>query len=219
MNEKFNYEYFNVENIKIFDYNIIKCKVPEFLYNKKELKEDIESLFNSKIILEQGYKTIEQVGNGYSTVSLGSEYVTNLKEVKPIINYISTSILNFFYHEENLEISKIIYPRMWINKIYKNCSGKCHRHDTRIDGVAIFYYKSPQFSSDLILLKNFIDGEVLEKHKNISHHIKVETGDLIIHPPDIPHAVSKHLADEPRICFVFDFFRKKNNFVNRFKYI
>jgi hypothetical protein len=200
-----------IEKIKIFNYEIIKCKIPKKFYDKKSLKESITSLFNSEIVLTRGNETPEQTGKAHSTVKLGSQCVENLSDVNPLIDYISASILKGFYGDFDCN-KKILYNRMWINKMYKNCAVRCHQHHGDCnDGSAIFYYNVAQNGSKLIILKDNIDCEVKKCHKKISHYITVETGDLIIHKKDVPHAVSKHMNDIPRICFVFDFFSKTNN--------
>jgi hypothetical protein len=191
------------EKLKIFNHNIIKHKVPIHLYNNILLKQDIIDTFNKIQILKNGSNSEEKLGKGYSTCGLGNYYVTNLKNITPLLNYISKIILKEFYN--NTKNTKIFYDRMWINKIYKNCSGKCHTHEGSNDGSAIFYFDVPENGSKLIILKNKIDSAVTEKHKDMSYYVDVKTGDLILHRKNVPHAVSEHMSDNPRICFVFDF--------------
>jgi hypothetical protein len=168
-------------------------------------------LFNSEIVLTKGNETVEQTGKAYSTVGLSNRCILNLSEINPLIDYISASILKGFYGDFDCN-KKILYDRMWINKMYKNCSAICHVHNGDYnDGSAIFYYNVPKNGSKLIILKNDIGGEVKKCHEKISYHILVETGDLIIHKKEVPHAVSKHMNNIPRICFVFDFFSTTNN--------
>ena len=200
------------EKLKIFNYNIIKHEVPIHLYNDSLLKLDIINTFNKKQVLENGINSKEKLGKGYSTCGLGKHYVTNLRNVIPLLDYISQIILKKFYN--NKKNIKIFYTRMWMNKIYRNCSGKCHMHESDNDGTAIFYFNVPENGSKLIILKNKIDSDVTEKHKDISHYVDVKTGDLIIHRKNVPHAISEHMSDNPRICFVFDF-----RILNKFNYI
>ncbi len=192
-----------LEKIKMFNYEIIKHKVSLYLYNDDFLKKDIENTFNSKFVLNNGIFSSEIIGKGYSTCGLGSVFVTGLTNIDPLLNHISQIILKEFYN--NTKNSKILYTRMWMNKIYKNCSGKCHTHEGDNDGTAIFYFNVPDNGSKLIILKNKIDSDVTEKHKDISHYVDVKTGDLILHRKNVPHAVSEHMSDDPRICFIFDF--------------
>jgi len=193
----------DLEIIKAFDHCILRHKVPPHLYDSELLESDVDKLFNSSFILQNGDKSIEKFGRGYSTCDFGNDLILNLSNINLLFEYISTFIIKNF--NKNLKKEKILYTRIWANKVYKNCSGKCHIHDGINDGSAIFYYKVPNNSSDLIILKEKIDGLVTDDHKNISHHIKVYEGDLIIHDKNAPHAISEHMSDEPRICFVFDF--------------
>jgi len=193
----------NTEIISVFDYNIIKHKVPSHLYSSKILESDVDKLFNLDFIVQNGNRSVEKFGKGYSTCDFGSDLILNLGDISPLFEYISYFIIENFSLGSKKE--KILYTRIWSNKIYRDCSGRCHTHGGINDGSAIFYYKCPDNSSDLIILKNKIDGLVKDEHKNISKHIKVESGDLIIHDKNVPHAISKHMNDDPRICFVFDF--------------
>jgi hypothetical protein len=195
--------------LKIFDYNIIFHEVPKEIYSKKSLKNSIDDLFNSDIVLTYGSQSPEQVGKAYSTCSLDDTLIFNLEDISSLLDYVADIILKTFYFDYALK-EKIVYTRIWANKIYENCSGECHIHDGNNDGTAIFYYDVPENSSELIILKESICGLVDNSHKNISHYIKVKTGDLIIHEKHVPHAVSKHLNVRPRICFIFDFCLAKN---------
>jgi len=191
------------EKISVFEYFILKHKVPSYLYDSKLLKKDIDKLFDNEFILRMGNNSPEKYGEGFSTCGLDNNLITSLTNIDVLLQYINTFIVQNFY--KSIESKKIFYTRIWSNKIYKNCSGKCHSHGGDIDGTGIFYYNAPIDSSKLIVLRNKIDGLVLEDHKNISYNIVVQTGDLIIHEKNVPHAISKHLSDDPRICFVFDY--------------
>jgi hypothetical protein len=197
------------KKIKCFNYEIIKSEIPNYLYSDKELERGIYDTFASEIVVSYGDRTLEQNGQGLTTCDIDNSLVTNLPNINPIINYVSEFIIKEFYGS-NCKNEIIFYNRMWMNLIHKDCSGKCHTHNGINDGTAIFYYKVPKNGSKLIILKHDIGLEsVEEKHKDISEYIDVKTGDLIIHKRDVPHAVSKHMSDDPRICFIFDFRLKK----------
>jgi hypothetical protein len=198
--------------MKIFDYEIIKDKVPLQLYENEELSQGIIEIFKSKFILEEGTHSPEKNNEGYSTCGLGNHFVTDLKNINPLINYISDIIMKNFYNYAHIpRDKKIFYTRMWINKIHKNCSGKIHTHEGHNDGTAIFYYKVPENGSKLIISKYKKDIDQIEQtnENNVFEYIDVKTGDLIIHKRDVPHGVSEHLNTEPRICFVLDFMIQK----------
>lgn len=194
--------------IKAFDYKIFKHKVPHHFYNKKTLRDDVDKMFNLEFIQKNGSESSERTGKAYSTCGLGIEHITNLTDVYPLLNYISETILNHFYNEKQSS-DKILYTRMWSNKMYKNCEGTCHTHDGDNDGTAIFYFNVPKNGSKLIVFKYDIGQSPNDNFKHISHPIKVKTGDLFFYDKKVPHSVSKHMSDEPRICFVFDFIKIK----------
>ena len=192
-----------IKIFKIFEHEIIKCKISKYLYESLRLKKSIDEVFNLEQVLNaSGIQ--EQNGKIVSTIGLGSEYVINLQDIFPLLTFISSIILKVIYGDENTS-QKIYYRRMWMNKMYKDCSVKCHDHLGMSDGTAIFYYEVPVDGGELIILKNSIDEDISSEHDDIAHYMKVETGDLIIHRCDVPHAISKHMSNNPRISFIFDF--------------
>ena len=212
------YELFDkieVETLKIFDFNILKCKIPKYFYDSKSLKESIDKTF----MYDDWEPVFQQVGKAYSTSTYGGiKSVTNLNDVDALIDVISFTILKNFY-KGNAITDKITFNRMWMNKMFKGCQGKCHSHFYGVDGgSAVFYYDVPTNGSKLIILKEKIDGVVEKKHDKIAHYIPVETGDLIIHHSSVFHAVSEHMSDSCRICFVFDFEKIQNSADLKFKY-
>jgi hypothetical protein len=194
----------NIEVLDIFEFKIFKCKVPSHLYNKKTLKKDVDKLFDSEIVKKYGSQSLQRTGKAYSTCGLGIEHIINLSEVKPLLNHISDCILKNFYQEKNPKV-KILYTRMWSNMMYKGCEGTCHTHEGDNDGTAVFYLNVPKNGSDFIVFKYNIGQSPNDNFKHISHSIKVKTGDLFFYDKRVPHSVSKHMNDEPRICFVLDF--------------
>jgi hypothetical protein len=104
----------------------------------------------------------------------------------------------------------------WMNVMYKGSFGNCHTHHdidvstTAQNVVAIFYLQAPKNSSELLVIKNTKDYSTM----GISPYdipaeeifpISVTTGDLVIHEVDLPHAVSIHQSDTPRLCLVMEF--------------
>lgn len=194
----------DIEILNIFQFKIFKHKVPSRFYNKKTLKKDVNKLFDSEIVKKYGSQSLERTGEAYSTCGLGIEHITNLSDVKPLLNYISNCILKNFYQEKNSEV-KILYTRMWSNIMYRGCEGTCHTHEGENDGTAVFYFNAPKNGSDFIVFKYNIGQTPNDNFKHISQSLKVKTGDLFFYDKTVPHSVSKHMSDEPRICFVFDF--------------
>jgi hypothetical protein len=104
----------------------------------------------------------------------------------------------------------------WMNVMYRNSFGNCHTHDdiyethTTKKVVTIFYLQAPENSSDLLVVKNTKDYSTMGVSPftipdDEIFPIKVKTGDLLIHTVDLPHAVSKHNTDVPRLCLVMEF--------------
>jgi hypothetical protein len=104
----------------------------------------------------------------------------------------------------------------WMNIMYKNSFGNCHTHhdesepDTAQKVVAIFYLQAPKDSASLLVVKNTRDYSTMGVSPftipaDEIYPIPVTTGDLIIHKVDLPHAIDKHLSEEPRLCLVMEF--------------
>jgi hypothetical protein len=192
------------KEINAFGHKLIINNIPKRIYHNKKLLDSVDILFNSELVLTMGGDTTEQRGKAYSTCKFGNDVLLKLDGIDILLKYISNIILRE-HNITNGMYREVVFNRAWANKIFKNCSGVCHVHNGPNDGTAIFYFSVPDDGSNLIVLKHPIDGVVKECHKDISKYIKVETGDLVIHKQDVPHAVSEHMSDLPRICFVFDY--------------
>ena len=94
----------NIEVLNIFQFKIFKYKVPQHLYNKNNLKDDVNRLFESEIVKKYGSQSSERTGEAYSTCGLGTEHITNLSDIKPLLNHISNCILKNFYKEKNSKV-------------------------------------------------------------------------------------------------------------------
>lgn len=187
--------------LKIFNNNIIIHKVPKNLWNNNDLKLDILNTFNQKNILDTPPPKESVGGKAYSTCKFNNNIVLNLKNIWPLLNYINDFIIKYNPHAESIS-----YTRIWMNKTFENTEGKCHTHNGTNDGTVIFYFNVPKNGSDLIILKEDIGPRIVSKEdKKISYNISVKSGDLIIHPKNVPHAVSKHNSKEERICMIIDY--------------
>lgn len=203
-------QYHKIEHLKIFDYNIVKCKIPKKIYNKKSFKKSINQTFEALECIDICKDTNESIGSVTTTVGLENtnSLILRINNVEELIHYVSEVIMKSFF-KKDFYTHKVVMTNMWMNKIYLNSKVRCHTHEKRENiksGVAIFYLNAPKNGSKLIILKNDIGNNfVTDEHLDISHYLKVDSGDLIIHSSDVPHAVSTHLNIEPRICLVFDF--------------
>lgn len=102
--------------------------------------------------------------------------------------------------------------RSWMNRLNTGSQGRCHRHlgvdkpgmQQTPDLVAIFYVNNPAGGSNLVIVNDGIAGQLpSDMPESNKYYIRPSTGDLVMHRPDVWHAVSEHLADKPRICFVY----------------
>jgi hypothetical protein len=104
----------------------------------------------------------------------------------------------------------------WMNIMYKGSFGNCHTHDdvseltSQRKVVAIFYLRSPENSSDLLVIKNTQDYSSMGVSPftiptDEIFPIQVTTGDLLIHTVDLPHAMSVHQNSIPRLVVVMEF--------------
>lgn len=176
--------------------------IPDF-ENNKNFKIDIDSFLKE----EMKTRTIaapEAQGRALSSVSSKNK-LFNFPWFYNFIIHLSPYIensMNFF----NLEGKNLKIKRAWVNKIFKGCKGTNHSHGVdNCDLVCIYYYSSPENSSQLIL-NNFKFFNVTDDliPEELKYYIKVKTGDLVVHRPGTFHAVSEHKSDEPRICFVVE---------------
>jgi hypothetical protein len=184
----------------------IQCK-DVTLYHNEELTNSMNVVFNSPFVTNRDRKnnTDSHKGNGLTTV--GQPYpITDLPGIFGLINWIEVQSLEAkkvigLATEKN----KVYYKRSWANRLKKGGYGLCHKHLPSPDIVAIFYVNVPENSSDLIFVKDAKDFEEIENIKEEDRYIlKPVEGELIIHSPNLWHAVGKHNNDLPRNVFVFD---------------
>ena len=168
---------------------IILKKYDKDVWNTNEdFRKEFNLYFNKEEIKN---RTITQAKGFLSSTAsdhISEDWILNSKYLKPIINWIEKEILESTKYFLNIEYKNIYPSRIFINKMYKNSSADWHSHT--VSGlVGVFYLNAPENS-----------GELLTKNKKI----RVKTGDLIIHQPELKHAVSKHLIEEPRISLVYE---------------
>lgn len=192
----------DVEIIKIFDYEIIKCKIPNILYNNYLLKQNIDRIFKSELILDQNYDNLtESSGNMHSTLYLSKNIIQSIPKINLLFNYLRFLILKNFYNVTNiknfLECKQFVYNGIWMNKMYKNSSVKSHKHSNMVDGTAIFYYEVPLHGSSSYI--------IFDNNSEKMNSMEAKTGDVIIQSSKVIHGVTEHLSDYPRISIIMDF--------------
>ena len=102
--------------------------------------------------------------------------------------------------------TKVEFVRTWANMMFFGCEGTCHSHPADIDGVAVFYSSAPVDSGELVFVQRGIDGTRVSQYaKEQLRSQPIKSGDLIIHKPHVPHAVSRHNSHDPRLSFIYEF--------------
>ena len=184
-----------------------KCPTPE-IYTNNQLISNIKLLLDLPDVTQRIQGTKYDSATGEVLTSVGNEYsdIQLLPGATQLVAWVTQKLL-----ETNKNAKQIRYTKSWANMMFRNSEGLVHAHvhpdfkDPNVDFVAIFYVYVPENGSDLV----FIEGGEFNTHyydypDSARTHIKVNTGDLVIHPPQVAHAVSKHNSDIPRICLVFE---------------
>jgi hypothetical protein len=174
----------------------------ENLYKNETLSNSIETIYKGSDI---NHSVEEQKGNALTTI--GTEInLLELPGMKDLVNWMLSQV-ELVAKELGILNTQCYIGRLWSNRMFKGCESLCHLHMVpNINGVGIFYYQVPKDSAQLVLINGGIPGTEFHHYpKNKQHYIKPVEGQLIIHPPNIPHAVSTHNSDDPRTCFVFEF--------------
>ena len=177
-----------MEKIDFYNYNvhIFQCNNPE-IYSSNNINESIDYLLNLPL-------RPPKEPDGTVLSSVGANF--NMSGLPEFYNFYSWLVeqISSINHTFTLNSGNIEFSRTWINRMFKHSTGTCHTHPDDINGVAIFYTKVPDNSASLILV-----------HDDDQIEIPAKQGMLVIHDPDVPHAVSEHLSLEPRECLVTEF--------------
>jgi hypothetical protein len=162
----------------------------------KPVTDMINYVFDRPEVIYRG-KVTEQEGSALTTSGMNSEIVLSMPGVENLISWIEKSLVDTSSNFANDKVKGVRFTRAWMNKMFKGCSGKIHTHwnpEKKESGVvSIFYFDVPENGSKLLV---HLDGNEQE--------IEVHTGDLIMHDDKLPHSVSEHKNDKPRICIIFE---------------
>ena len=191
-----------MEEIICFDYKLYREQCNESIYKDPNLISAIDTLLETTYA--NSTTPSERIGKAVSTV--GSDFnILHLPEIRNLAEWIVSQIMTIDeFRSKNS--NTFDFTRHWANRIYKDCNGLCHTHPKQADAVAIFYLDVPEGGSDLVIINNGKeDSNYLEYGEKDRHDINVESGTLIIHKPDVPHAVSIHNSTDPRTCLIFEF--------------
>jgi len=205
---------------------ISHCKHEEY-YNTSDLRYSINKIFELPEIKNRvrGEKWDSQYGEGETSEIIPFIGPANIPGTNNLIEWIkseSSKAYKLFYGED---IDEIVIERSWMNKMEYGSQGRCHNHlavdnhkndrynlGKTPDLVAIFYVNNPKDGAELILIKDAVHGKFSFDFPDTDRdHIKINSGDLIIHKPDLWHAVGVHNSKDSRICFVFHISSEKKN--------
>lgn len=198
----------------------IQCE-DRSLWKNSVLNTSIEMTYNSPVVINRVRESIGDSHKGAGLTTVGQPYpFINLPGATPLKEWVKESILKAAPHL-GLSGSDVFFKRSWTNRLFKGGYGQCHRH-TRIDNymknltgyteenfrpdaVAIFYADVPEHSSNLVFIQDGADDTYIEDYPvERQHWLQPIEGELVIHSPDVWHAVSVHKNDIPRNVFVFD---------------
>jgi hypothetical protein len=208
-----------------FDHTLVRVQCTDVeLYKNEDLTKAVDHVLNLPYFKNRlrGFKADSQQGHGLTSV--GHEYLS-------VCNLPGSSNLNKWIEEQMLlakpllgitkSQSSVKFKRSWANRLFKGAQGKCHQHvkiDQYIaeltdyshtnfcpDIVGIFYVDVPLESSKLAIVNNGReDTQASDYAEADKHYISPVEGELILHLPDVWHAVTVHNSNLPRNCFVFD---------------
>lgn len=208
----------------IFGHPVVHIQCEDVsIYKDEDLVKSVNLLFSSpKISMRERFKPGDSLtGNGLTSV--GQPYqLIDMPGTKKFFEWLTKSFLDA---QQHLNISgdytDIQYKRSWANRMFKGGSGMCHCH-VAVDpylksmtnfkeenfkpmAVGIFYADVPEGSSNLVFIKDGKESTYIQNYKQEdTHWLQPVQGELVIHAPEVWHAVSVHNSDLPRNVYVFD---------------
>ena len=191
-----------MKHIRYCEHNLFIYQLdPNLVLNDWQFDAELNKAFNQANIecIEANiglYQTIDSV------LFKIPGFIKLMDYLYPVVNEVK-----YKYH-----ITKPILSirRFWANKIYKGCESSTHVHSSvtydSCDFIGLFYYQADNLASQLILTELDTCGlKDIDIPKDKKQYIQVCPGMFLFHPPELVHAVSKHMSEQPRICFVFEF--------------
>jgi hypothetical protein len=212
-----------IENV--FGESVIRIQCEdESLYHNEDIIKSVNHVFNMPTVTQRVRNLKGDSHRGPGITSVGQPYLE-------LIHLPGASRLTAWVTEQLIMVHKILkvdkkvksvyYKRSWANRFFAGSQGLCHNHvkvdkylkevtdftdeNFKPDAVAIFYVDVPENSSDLVFIRNGQPDTHLKDYDVCdTYRLKPKQGELVIHPPEMWHAVSVHNNDLPRIVFVFD---------------
>jgi hypothetical protein len=208
----------------VFDYKVIRIQsTNENLYRNEDLTKSVNHVLNMPTVKDRKRfdKGDSHKGSGFTSVGqpyLDLVYLPGSGDLTKWLTQQFLLIQKEFGFDGAIDVE---YKRSWANRLFTGGQGLCHNHvkidkymeqmtdyspaNFKPDLVGIFYVDVPEGSSDLVFIRNGKDDTYIDDYDNIDkRHLKPVQGELVIHSPEVWHAVSIHNSDLPRNVFVFD---------------
>ena len=190
---------------KIFGHTIHQIRCPsEHWYNSSNLKNSIDTILNLSEIKNRvrGHVWDSHYGEGETSEVVPYLGPANIPDAQDIANWVKQQAAQV------LGVDSVIIDRSWTNRMNKGSQGRCHNHSSELlgtpDVVAIFYVANPENGSRLVITDSKYAGRLPSDIPELDkQYIPSVSGDLIMHGPEVWHAVSEHQNTIPRICFVY----------------
>lgn len=207
----------------IFGQPVVRVKCTDTsLWKNDTLNNSIEMMYKSPVVINRVRNQVGDSHFGAGMTTVGQPYpLITLPGVKGLKEWVRQTLLAYkpvFGYEDKGD--DVYFKRSWTNRLLKGGYGLCHRHtkidnymamsgytseDFKPDLVSIFYADVPENSSNLVFIKDGKDNTRIEDYpKEQQHWLQPIEGELVIHRPEVWHAVSVHMSDIPRNVFVFD---------------
>jgi hypothetical protein len=207
---------------RVFNHYIFKCQCEdEWIYKNEELTKSVNQMFEFATV-----KNRDRSDNGDSHKGAG---LTTVGQPYGIIDLPGSDNLKEWLTEQFLLAqgplkkhgTSVNFKRSWANRLFLGGQGMCHNH-TRLDNymnsltkynhedfcpdaVGILYVDVPENSSNLVFVRDGKEDTYLHDYEeNDKYYLQPREGELVIHSPEMWHAVSIHKSDLPRNVFVFD---------------
>jgi hypothetical protein len=209
-----------------FNYKIVRVQCEDVsLYKNEDLTKAVNHVLNMPNVKRKQVSSIKQnsqQGNGLTTVGIEYLEVANLPGATGLNKWIEQQMVKA---KVLLDIDKpgtsVKFKRSWANRMFRGAKGKCHQHikvdeyiaeltnysyvNFRPDIVGIFYIDVPPDASKLIVINNGREyTDLSEYSEEDRHYITPTEGELILHLPEVWHAVGVHNSDLYRTCHVYD---------------
>lgn len=208
-----------------FGHTIVRVKCTDVsLYKNEDLTKAVDHVLNLPYFKNRlrGFKEDSLMGVGLTSV--GHEYLA-------LSNLPGSSNLNKWIEEQMVTAKQFLgitnpgtgvkFKRSWANRLFKGAQGKCHQHvkvDQYIaeltdynyenfcpDIVGILYVDVPPDSSNLAIINNGKENTRASDYaEDDKYYISPVEGELILHLPDVWHAITIHNSELPRNVYVFD---------------